>query len=120
PGDRVRQPDRVLLAVPAQRIPALAHRLRLLCALLWNLSRCCTRVGPAWAAAGYAGKLATWAASLTISAGDRPQARRTRLRGAAPPLGRRAHPSLDHRSPPLRPATTNGCPKATRSWSCGP
>jgi len=29
-------------------------------------------------------------------------------------------PSLDHRSPPLRPATTNGCPKATRPWSCGP
>jgi transposase len=34
--------------------------------LLWNLSRCCTRVRLAWADAGYAGKLATWAASLKI------------------------------------------------------
>jgi transposase len=34
--------------------------------LLWNLSRCCTRVRLAWADARYAGKLATWAASLKI------------------------------------------------------
>jgi transposase len=34
--------------------------------LLWNLSRCCARVRLAWADAGYAGKLATWAASLKI------------------------------------------------------
>ena len=33
---------------------------------MWNLSRCCTRVRLAWADAGYAGKLATWAASLKI------------------------------------------------------
>src|SRR5215468_1068203 len=37
PGDRerdlVREPDRVRLAVPAERFPALAHRLRLLRAL---------------------------------------------------------------------------------------
>jgi transposase len=36
--------------------------------LLWNLSRACTRIHLAWADAGYAGKLATWAASaLRIS-----------------------------------------------------
>lgn len=34
--------------------------------LLWNLSRCCTRVRLAWADAGYSGKLAAWAASLRI------------------------------------------------------
>jgi transposase len=34
--------------------------------LLWNLSRCCTRVRLAWADAGYAGKLTGWAASLRI------------------------------------------------------
>jgi putative transposase len=34
--------------------------------LLWNLSRCCTRVRLAWADAGYAGKLAVWAAGLKI------------------------------------------------------
>jgi transposase len=34
--------------------------------LLWNLSRCCTRVRLAWADAGYADRLATWAASLRI------------------------------------------------------
>jgi transposase len=34
--------------------------------LLWNLSRCCTRIRLAWADAGYAGKLATWAAKLKI------------------------------------------------------
>ena len=34
--------------------------------LLWNLSRCCTRVRLAWADAGYAGKLVTWAAGLKI------------------------------------------------------
>jgi len=34
--------------------------------LLWNLSRCCTRVRLAWADAGYAGKLTAWAASLKI------------------------------------------------------
>ena len=34
--------------------------------LLWNLSRCCTRVRLAWADAGYAGKLAAWAAKLKI------------------------------------------------------
>ena len=34
--------------------------------LLWNLSLCCTRVRLAWADAGYAGKLATWAAILKI------------------------------------------------------
>jgi transposase len=35
--------------------------------LLWNLSRCCTRVRLAWADAGYAGKLAAWAAHLKIT-----------------------------------------------------
>ena len=44
------------LAVPAQRLPPL----------LWNLSCYCTRVRLAWADAGYAGKLATWASSLKI------------------------------------------------------
>ena len=34
--------------------------------LLWNLSRCCTRVRLAWADAGYSGKLAAWAAKLKI------------------------------------------------------
>ena len=34
--------------------------------LLWSLSRSCTRVRLAWADAGYAGKLAAWAASLNI------------------------------------------------------
>ena len=34
--------------------------------LLWNLSRCCTRVRLAWADAGYSGKLADWAAKLRI------------------------------------------------------
>jgi transposase len=34
--------------------------------LLWNLSRCCTPVRLAWADAGSADKLATWAASLKI------------------------------------------------------
>ena len=36
--------------------------------LLWNLSRCCTRVRLAWADAGYTGsKLATWASGLKIT-----------------------------------------------------
>jgi transposase len=35
--------------------------------LLWNLSRCCTRIRLAWADAGYTGKLATWAAGLKIT-----------------------------------------------------
>jgi hypothetical protein len=34
--------------------------------LLWDLSRCCTRVRLAWADAGYSGKLAVWAAGLKI------------------------------------------------------
>jgi transposase len=35
--------------------------------LLWNLSRCCTRIRLAWADSGYsARKLATWAAALKI------------------------------------------------------
>jgi hypothetical protein len=72
--------------------------------LLWNLSRCCARVRLAWADAGHADKLATWAASLKI----------VRKRDAhafevlALPLGRRAHTSLDHRSPPLRPRLRTG------------
>jgi putative transposase len=36
--------------------------------LLWNLSRCCTRIRLAWADSGYAaGRLAAWAASLKIT-----------------------------------------------------
>jgi transposase len=35
--------------------------------LLWNLARCRTRIRLAWADAGYAGKLAAWAASLKIT-----------------------------------------------------
>ena len=36
--------------------------------LLWNLARACTRIRLAWADAGYAGKLVTWAAaSLAIT-----------------------------------------------------
>jgi transposase len=36
--------------------------------LLWNLSRCCTRIRLAWADSGYsARKLATWAAALKIT-----------------------------------------------------
>ena len=34
--------------------------------LLWNLSRCCTRIRLAWADAGYSGKLAVWADGLKI------------------------------------------------------
>jgi transposase len=34
--------------------------------LLWNLSRCCTRIRLAWADAAYSGKLTAWAASLKI------------------------------------------------------
>jgi transposase len=34
--------------------------------LLWNLSRCCTRIRLAWADAGYSGKLVIWAADLKI------------------------------------------------------
>jgi hypothetical protein len=37
--------------------------------------------------------------------------------GATPDI---PHASLDNRAPPLRPAATNGCPKATKPWSCGP
>ena len=36
--------------------------------LLWNLARACTRIRLAWADAGYAGKLTSWAAaSLQIT-----------------------------------------------------
>ena len=31
--------------------------------LVWNLSRCCTRIRLAWADAGYAGQLTSWAAT---------------------------------------------------------
>ena len=74
----------------------------------------------AWADAGYAGKLATWAASLKI------QLEIVRKRDA------HAFEVLLPRSwvverpvpgSPLTvaaPATTNGCSKATRPWSYGP
>jgi len=71
--------------------------------LLWNLSRCCTRVRLAWADAGYAGKLATWAASLKIQL----EIVRKRDAYAFEVLPRRwvveRTLCLDHRSPRLRP-----------------
>jgi hypothetical protein len=59
--------------------------------LVWNLCRCCTRIRLAWADASrihrtQAGRLGHPAED---PAGDRPQARRARLRNPAPPLGHR-------------------------------
>ena len=71
--------------------------------LLWNLHRACRRVRLVWADAGYTGKLAAWAATLKMTLADRRQARRACLRGAAPPLGRRADLRLDQQAPPHRP-----------------
>ena len=72
--------------------------------LLWNLPRCCARVRLAWAEAEYAGKLASWAASLKI------QLEIVRKRDAHAfevLLPRRWVVErtlyLDHRAPPLRP-----------------
>ena len=72
--------------------------------LLWNLSRCCTRVRLAWADAGFAGKLVTWAAGLKIQL----EIVRKRDAHAFEVLLPRSWVvertlCLDHRSPPLRP-----------------
>jgi transposase len=72
--------------------------------LLWNLSRCCTPVRLAWADAGSADKLATWAASLKIEL----EIVRKRDAHAFEVLLPRSWVvertlCLDHRSPPLRP-----------------
>jgi hypothetical protein len=69
----------------------------------------------AWADAGYADKLATWAASLKIQL----EIVRKRDAYAFEVLLPRSWVvertlCLDDRSPSLRPATTNGCPKGTR------
>jgi transposase len=69
----------------------------------------------AWADAGYADKLATWAASLKIQL----EIVRKRDAHAFEVLLPRSWVvertlCLDDRSPSLRPATTNGCPKGTR------
>jgi putative transposase len=59
--------------------------------LVWNLSRSCTRIRLAWADASWIHR--TQAGGLRHPAedpaGDRPQARRARLRNPAPPLGYR-------------------------------
>jgi transposase len=80
---------------------------------LWNLSRCCTPVRLAWADAGSADKLATWAASLKIEL----EIVRKRDAHAFEVLPRRwvVERTLAwitaHRR---RARDTNGCPKATR------
>ena len=76
----------------------MVHARQVIVNPIVHVNRCCTRVRLAWADAAYAGKLATWAASLTIQLKIVASAAHA-LRGAAPPLSRRAHPSLDHRSP---------------------
>jgi transposase len=88
--------------------------------LLWNLARRCTRIRLARADAGYAGKLAAWAASLKVTL----EIVRKRDAHAFEILPRRwvVERTLcpNQHVTPLHPATTNACPKATRAWSCGP
>jgi transposase len=75
--------------------------------LLWNLRRAFPSVRLAWADGGYAGKLVTWAAAklkpkLTLQIVKRPDDLHT-FKVLPPPVGRRAHPVLDHPPPPHRP-----------------
>ena len=81
--------------------------------LLWNLSRCCTPVRLAWADAGSADKLATCAASLKIELEIVASATRTPSR-CCPAAGSSSAPWPGSPLTAAAPATTNGCPKATR------
>ena len=71
--------------------------------LFTNDSRCCTRVRLAWADAGYAGKLGSWAAGLKIAL----EIVRKRDAHAFEVLPRRwvveRTLCLDHQLPPVRP-----------------
>ena len=88
--------------------------------LLWNLSRCCTRVRLAWADAAYTGKLTAWAAGLKSPAG-RLSANTTRTPSrSCPAAGSSNAPWPGSPAAAAAPATTNGSPKPTRPWSCGP
>ena len=69
--------------------------------LLWNLRKAFPSIRLTWADSGYAGKLVTWAKTklkpkLTCRSSSAP--RPAQVHRAAPPLGRRAHVRLDHRS----------------------
>ena len=84
--------------------------------LLWNLSRCCTGVRLAWADAG----IRRQARHLGRQLED--QARDVRKRDAhsfdvLPCRWSSSAPWPRSPRTAAAPATTNGCPKATRRWS---
>jgi transposase len=81
--------------------------------LLWNLHRSCRRVRLVWADAGYAGKLALWAASMKITV----QIVAKRDRHVFEVLPRRwvvERPSPGSASTAAPSATTSSCPPATK------
>ena len=88
--------------------------------LLWNLRKAFPKVRLTWADGGYAGKLVTWAKNklrLTLEIVKRPDDLHD-VQGAAPPLGGRADPGMDHQVTP-QSGTTSGSPPTTRPWSTG-
>ena len=73
-----------------------------------------------WADAGYAGKLAAWAAAMkmTIQIVARRETS-TSLR-SCPAAGSSSGPSPGSASTAAPSGTTRTCPAATKPWSCGP
>jgi hypothetical protein len=89
--------------------------------LLWASHACFPGIRLVWADSGYAGRLVGWAADqlhLTVQIVAK-LAGQTHVRGAAPPVGGRAHPSRGSTDAGARSAITSGCRNITPRWSSG-